>query len=70
MFACRKCRQCSKNISICTGLTAPNPKSGTFYKPPPGTRARRWRPGTQALREIRRYQKTTNLCIPRIPFMW
>jgi len=36
----------------------------------PGTpkRKRRWRPGTQALREIRRYQQTTENLIPKLPF--
>ena len=29
---------------------------------------RRFRPGTVALREIRRYQKTTNLLIRKLPF--
>jgi histone H3 len=29
---------------------------------------RRWRPGTVALREIRRYQKTTDLLIKKAPF--
>jgi len=28
----------------------------------------RWRPGTAALREIRKYQKTTNLLIRKLPF--
>ena len=28
----------------------------------------RWRPGTLALREIRRYQKTTELLIRKLPF--
>ena len=28
----------------------------------------RWRPGTVALREIRKYQKTTDLLIRRAPF--
>ena len=28
----------------------------------------RWRPGTKALREIRRYQKSTELLIKRAPF--
>ena len=28
----------------------------------------RWRPGTVALREIRRYQKSTDLLIPKLPF--
>ena len=31
-------------------------------------RARRFRPGTVALREIRRYQKSTDLLIRRMPF--
>lgn len=31
-------------------------------------KARRWRPGTVALREIRRHQKSTNLLIRRLPF--
>lgn len=28
----------------------------------------RYRPGTVALREIRKYQKSTELLIPRLPF--
>ena len=28
----------------------------------------RWRPGTAALREIRRYQSSSNLLIPKLPF--
>jgi len=32
-------------------------------------RPHRYRPGTVALRDIRRYQKTTNLLIPRAPFL-
>lgn len=31
-------------------------------------RRHRYRPGTVALREIRKYQKNTNLLIPKIPF--
>ncbi len=31
-------------------------------------KARRYRPGTLALREIRKYQKSTNLLIPKAPF--
>ena len=30
--------------------------------------ARRWRPGTVALREIKRYQKETRMLLPRAPF--
>ena len=36
----------------------------------PVRRTRKWRPGTQALREIRNLMRTTNLCISRLPFMW
>ncbi|RWS24520.1 histone H3.3-like protein, partial [Leptotrombidium deliense] len=32
------------------------------------TKTRRWRPGTVALREIRRYQKSTENLIKRAPF--
>jgi len=32
-------------------------------------RKHRYRPGTVALREIRRYQKSTELLIPKAPFM-
>lgn len=32
------------------------------------TKSRRFRPGTVALREIRRYQKSTNLLIQKLPF--
>lgn len=31
-------------------------------------KAHRWRPGTVALREIRKYQKSANLLIPKLPF--
>ncbi|KAH7067035.1 histone H3 [Paraphoma chrysanthemicola] len=36
--------------------------------PPAPARPRRYKPGTVALREIRRYQKSTDLLIPRISF--
>jgi len=43
-----------------------------FPRPAPGTGGRRkphrYRPGTVALREIRRFQKTDNLLIRRMPF--
>ena len=35
---------------------------------PTPRKKRRFRPGTKALREIRNFQKTTNLLIPRLPF--
>ena len=34
----------------------------------PGKKAHRYRPGTVALREIRRYQKSTDLLIRKLPF--
>jgi histone H3/H4 len=34
----------------------------------PRSQKRRYRPGTKALREIRRFQKSTELLIQRIPF--
>ena len=37
--------------------------TGTGVKKP-----RRYRPGTVALREIRKYQKTTDLLLPKAPF--
>ena len=39
------------------------PATGGVKKPP-----RRYRPGTAALREIRRYQKSTELLIRKLPF--
>ena len=41
-----------------------NPRRGGGYLKKP----MRWRPGTVALREIRRYQKTTELLIRKLPF--
>jgi len=38
------------------------PATGGVKKP------HRWRPGTRALREIRRYQKSTDLLLRRLPF--
>ena len=42
------------------------------HKPPPQQqkKKRRFRPGTVALREIHRYQKSTNLLIRKAPFQW
>ena len=55
------------------------PKSLLFQVGPPklktgvpqtaaSVKKHRWRPGTVALREIRRYQKSTDLLIRRLPF--
>jgi len=47
------------------GKTAPS-KSVTNVKPK--TKTRRYKPGTVALREIRRYQKSTEMLLPRASF--
>ena len=42
--------------------------SSTSTAVPSGLKKRRYRPGTVALREIRRYQKSTELLIRKLPF--
>lgn len=44
---------------------APKPKRAVAHKE---KRAHRYRPGTVALREIRRFQKSTDLLIRKLPF--
>lgn len=46
------------------------PKNSTQSPNTPGTgrKPRRFRPGSRALLEIRRFQKTTELLIPKLPF--
>ena len=66
-------------VLIYIGLVKPDKKPGRYWKPPVGARGGpqpagqhrrpRWRPGTQALHEIRHYQRTTKLCIPKIRFI-
>ena len=54
---------------------------GRYWKPKPAPqqrgpqqagqkRAKKWHLGTQALREIRHYQRMTKLCIPKLAFIW
>ena len=45
------------------GKSTKEPVCGGIKKP------HRWRPGTVALREIRKYQKSTDLLIPKSPFV-
>ena len=58
----------------CTGGKTPRKQLATKHArrtAPPGTSIRkpkRYRPGTRALREIRKYQKSTELLIRRQPF--
>ena len=49
---------------------APEVPGGRYFKPPTRGDGKRWRPGTQALREIRLYQRTVKLCISKAAFMW
>ena len=43
-------------------------KSPARKSPAVTPRSRRYRPGTKALMEIRKFQKSTNLLIPKLPF--
>ena len=54
-----------------TGSFKQNEPSGMFWKPTPLPKnsSCHWRLGTQALREIRHYQRTTKLCIPKAAFI-
>ena len=81
-YQCRTCRMCVLNIYkvACiisylliyyysdrvvyqeTGMA-----EGEVLHPPKG---KRWRLGTQALREIRQLMRTTTLCILKLPFLW
>ena len=65
--------QGSGRPSTSTPLQAPARKKQTGKSParksPAVTpRSRRYRPGTKALMEIRKFQKSTNLLIPKLPF--
>lgn len=52
-----------KNLeTMCARKSAPTAPKGGIKRP------HRYRPGTVALREIRRYQKSTELLIRRMPF--
>lgn len=55
-----------------TGGKAPRKQLATMKSISPSPKkvapTRRYRPGTLAIREIRRYQKSTNLLIKRLPF--
>ena len=53
-----------------TAVYASTPGSSKRLPGTPGStkKPRRFRPGTKALMEIRKYQKSTDLLIPRLPF--
>ncbi|KAG0625997.1 hypothetical protein M758_2G094700 [Ceratodon purpureus] len=50
------------------GRAAPSPAARAAQRAPRQRKPHRWRPGTKALMEIRYYQKTCDLLIPRLPF--
>ncbi len=56
-------REVAARLRRRTELRGLRPATGGVKRP------HRYRPGTVALRDIRRYQKTTNLLIPRAPFL-
>ncbi|KAF7642381.1 hypothetical protein LDENG_00258960 [Lucifuga dentata] len=43
-------------------------RSGASERPPGTPKKRRFRPGTKALMEIRKYQKSTSLLLRKLPF--
>ena len=56
-------------VSKASKKTAPAKGGVKKMSQPAGERKKpRFRPGTVALREIRKYQKTTELCLRRAPF--
>ena len=74
-----QCTMSERSNFFVTGPMKPNLKKGTHWTPkampragvvgPGGRRMRRWHPGTQVLHKIRHYQRTTKLCIPKLPFL-
>ncbi|KAI1724123.1 core histone h2A/H2B/H3/H4 domain-containing protein [Ditylenchus destructor] len=54
--------------TIRAGQKAPTMVVGKESMKPPLKRVHRYRPGTVALREIRKFQKSTQLLIRRLPF--
>ena len=72
LIACIPCHECRKIHVLILKLFFSDQfakETKKFYKPP-AKRVGRWRPGTQALREIQRYQRTVRLCISKLPFLW
>lgn len=51
-----------------SGRLTPTAASAGSPSAPPGRKPHRFRPGTVALREIKRYQKSFELLIPSLPF--
>ena len=67
-------KECAKRLPKKTRPMPTNPEdserteSDQQHPAPPRREKRRWRPGTVALREIRKYQKSSDLLIPKAPF--
>ncbi|GAA6023210.1 hypothetical protein JCM10207_004480 [Rhodosporidiobolus poonsookiae] len=57
-----------KSTAGATGGKGPRKSTGGKQAPPAQKKPHRFRPGTVALREIRHYQKTTDLLLRRLPF--
>ncbi|CAG8533194.1 160_t:CDS:2 [Diversispora eburnea] len=60
-----KRRLTTSKKSLRSSSSTPRSRPGDPIRP---TRSRRYRPGTVALREIRQYQKTTQLLLRKLPF--
>ncbi|XP_033640654.1 histone H3-like centromeric protein cnp1 [Asterias rubens] len=60
----------SPNLPPSSGSSGPRQHAPAMMLPRPdaGRKKRRYRPGTRALLEIRRYQKSTSLLITKLPF--
>lgn len=67
-------KECAKRLPKKTRPMPTNPEdserteSDQQQPAPPRRAKRRWRPGTVALREIWKYQKSSDLLIPKAPF--
>ena len=58
----------TKSVKVVNGKVTPKDRMSKMSKLGGIKRPHRWRPGTVALREIRKLQKTTNLLIPKRSF--
>ena len=67
-FAHHSQRQLRLRLEAKTGKGSGKGRKSTGGLTQVKTRPHRYRPGTIALREIRRYQKSTELLIPKLPF--
>eukprot|EP00295_Goniomonas_pacifica_P019878 CAMPEP_0175855374 /NCGR_PEP_ID=MMETSP0107_2-20121207/27894_1 /TAXON_ID=195067 ORGANISM="Goniomonas pacifica, Strain CCMP1869" /NCGR_SAMPLE_ID=MMETSP0107_2 /ASSEMBLY_ACC=CAM_ASM_000203 /LENGTH=153 /DNA_ID=CAMNT_0017171335 /DNA_START=11 /DNA_END=472 /DNA_ORIENTATION=- len=64
----RRRRKPSAAARLAAGPAAPHARAPGAAGAPAGGARRRWRPGTLALREIRRYQRSTELLLRKLPF--